>query len=454
MVSFMAPVPVDDGVDEADRFQTANPDIEVIELLLPDTNGVFRGKWIPTSHLRGLYRDGVALAKSAFALDIWGNDVTSTGLYHEVGDRDGTCRPVPGTLKRVPWAERPTAQVLLSMDDEDGAPFFADPRNLLAGVVDRLKAHDLTPVTAFELEFYLLPTPGPGTYPRSATPAGGPDRTNIYSLTDLSDHADLFAEIETAAKHLDVSTDTIISEAAPGQFEINLNHVGDPFAAADQAVMLRRIIRQTAERHGLTATFMAKPFPHRAGNGMHAHVSLVDGSGTNIFSRAGDGEAQRKRAVAGLLHTMADASLIFISSYNGFRRLAGPYSPAQPLWAENNRYVAVRLPRAKPAARRFEHRVAGADANPYLVLAAILGGAVYGLETDLPLRPAVEGDIGAVSAERLPQTLQHALDAFSASAWIGDTLGPDWQSFYAKVKRQELEGFDACISPLEYDTYL
>ncbi|WP_436642757.1 glutamine synthetase family protein [Microbaculum sp. FT89] len=440
--------------DEAARFASANPDIEIVELLLPDSNGVFRGKWMPANHIEGLFRDGLALAKSVFALDAWGSDVLATGLYHETGDRDGACRPVPGSLRRVPWAERPTAQVMLRMDDEDGGPFFADPRTLLEKSVARLAARGLRPVTAFELEFYLFEDADNGAVPSAVNEGIGPDRTNIYSVSDLRAYSDLFAEIEAAAEALDVATDTIISEAAPGQFEINLLHVGDPFAAADQALMLRRIVRQVARKHGLKASFMAKPFAERSGNGMHAHVSLVDRDGRNVFGTGPEGEALLRRCVAGQLDTMHEATLLLVSTYNGFRRLSGAYSPSKALWAENNRYVAVRLPRASGPARRFEHRVAGADANPHLVLAAILAGAERGLAEDLPLPLPVEGDVNSVATDRLPPTMRHALERFETSDWIADMFGREWQEFYGKIKRQELEGFEAYVSPLEYETYL
>jgi len=440
--------------DEAARFVAENPDIEIVELLLPDTNGIFRGKWMPANHIGGLYRDGLALAKSVFALDVWGSDVISTGLYYEAGDRDGICRPVPGSLRRGPWAERPTAQVMLRMEDEDGSPFFADPRTLLEKAVSRLAARGLRPVVAFELEFFLFDESGAGDAPTPVIEGIGPDRTNIYSVSDLRAYSDLFAEIETAAAALDVATDTIISEAAPGQFEINLVHVGDPFAAADQALMLRRIVRQVARKHGLSASFMAKPFADRSGNGMHAHVSLVDEHGRNVFGTGPDGEDMLKRCVAGLLDTMHDATMLFVSTFNGFRRLSGAYSPSKALWGENNRYVAVRLPRASGPARRFEHRVAGADAHPHLILAAILAGAEYGLAEDPPLPDPVDGDVSAISTAPLPPTMRHALERFEASSWIGEVFGADWQTFYARVKRQELEGFDAYVSPLEYETYL
>ncbi len=448
-----APSPTPAAPNEPAEFLAANPDIELVELLLPDTNGIFRGKWVPPSHLAALYKDGLALAKSVFAVDAWGRDVLATGLFHETGDRDGCARPVPGTLRRMPWAERPTAQLMLRMADEDGQPFFADPRTILERAAAALAARGLFPVVAFELEFYLLELDEAGR-PVFAGSAGGPDRSDVYSMADLRTYGDLFAEIETTAHGLGVPTDTIISEAAARQFEVNLRHVGDPVAAADHALLLRRIVRRVAHRHGLRASFMAKPFVERSGNGMHVHLSLTDRDGRNVYGAAPDGEALLHQSLGGLLATMADAALPFVSTFNGFRRLAGPYTPSKALWAENNRYVALRLPRAGPSARRIEHRVAGADANPHLVLAAILAGVARGLDRKLGAPPPVEGDAGAVAAEALPPTMRHALERFRDSDWVTEAFGAEWRDFYARVKDQELAGFEAHVCPLELDTYL
>jgi glutamine synthetase len=239
----------------------------------------------------------------------------------------------------------------------------------------------LRPVTAFELEFYLV---DPAVFQRSGRmgkdQGPGPDQQQMYSLSELRGQSDLFAEIRSAAIDQGLPIDTIIKEAAPGQFEVNLKHRADAMAAADDTVLLRRLITECAHKHGLRATFMAKPFLEWPGNGMHVHASILDAKGDNIFAgEAGDQRLQH--AAAGLLATLKDTLLLYIPGFNGYRRLQpGSYAPTRIAWGRNNRSVVVRVPASDDKARRLEHRMSGADANPYFVLAGVLGGMLEGLE--------------------------------------------------------------------------
>jgi glutamine synthetase len=448
------------GADHAAGIVGRGPAIEnvdVIEVLLPDTSGILRGKWLPGSSLEKVMKDGVAMPLSMFGLDVWGREVEETGIHIETGDRDGVCKVVPGTLKPVPWAPRPSLQTLVTMHLPDGRPWELDPRHALKAAVDRLAARGLTPVVAFELEFYLLKAEkSEGGEPLTVFHRErGPARQNMYAISDLESFAALLQEMRQAAVEQGLPADSIISEAAPGQFEINLNHRDDPMAAADDAVLLRRLIQGVARRHGLRATFMPKPFMNCAGSGMHVHCSLVDGGGANIFAAGSGGGAALRHAVGGLLSTMEEASLLFVSSYNGFRRLMpGSYAPMSLSWGYDNRSVAVRIPNGKPAATRVEHRIAGADANPYLVLAAILSGIEEGLgkgiEPPVPL-------IGNAYDQKVPAlcgSMREAVAAFRKSAFVERSLGATYARIYAVMKEMECREFERRISSLEYDTYL
>lgn len=441
-------------------FLLENPDIEAVELLVSDINGVMRGKWAPKNTLTKIVDPGVNLPMSVFALDVWGREVDGTGLHIESGDLDGFCRLAGNRLGRATWAKQPTAQAFLHMMDEKGKPFFADPRNLLEALLKKMKRKGLNPVVAFELEFYLV---DPKSYEangklskdeEAAHGANGPDAQEMYSLTALREHSALFADIREAATEHDLPIDTIIKEAAPGQFELNLNHRNDALAAADDAVLLRRIITECAFQHGVKASFMAKPFLDWPGNGMHVHASILDGDGNNIFGGKA-GEKRLRAAAAGLLEHVEDCLLMFISSYNGFRRLqAGSYAPTNLAWGYNNRSVAVRVPASDEKAARLEHRISGADANPYLVLISILGAMLDGLERNAKPPKAVSGNAYDKKLPALIGNMENAIAAFEHSKFTDSLFGKRMKKVIIQVKRQELETFQNEISLLERSTYL
>ena len=437
-------------------FLEAHPEIESVDLLVSDLNGVMRGKWAPADAIKKVDFPGVNLPMSIFGFDIWGREVEETGLHIESGDLDGYCVAIEGRIAPVRWASRPTAQVLMTMLDDKRKPFFADPRNALQKIVNRFTKMGLTPVTAFELEFYLV---DPAAFKQTGRIARGidenaPDQQNMYSLAELTGQADLFADIRAASLEQGLPIDTIIKEAAPGQFEVNLQHRNDPMAAADDAVLLRRLISECAIKHGLRATFMAKPFLGWPGNGMHVHASLLNKNGDNVFSLEG-GDEKLENAIAGLLDTMRDSLLFFVPGFNGYRRLQpGSYAPTRIAWGKNNRSVAVRVPASERSANRLEHRLSGADANPYFVLAAVLGGMLKGLEEGLKPPKPVEGNAYAKSLPVLSDDMDDAIADFEQSAFIRKLIGKELQRIFAEVKKVELAAFDNEITPLERSTYL
>lgn len=449
----------DDGLDEAELYVHTHGVPDIVEVLLPDTSGVLRGKWLPGAAIDKIWTQGVAIPLSIFGLDVWGREVEETEIHLETGDKDGLCWPVPGTLKPVPWSPRPAAQVLITMFEPDGsprgAPWGLDPRQQLAGIVDRLAARGLHPCVAFELEFYLMKPSAPGQTPEPVFPATGEARQNMYSMSDLDAFAPVLHDMRTACTAQGLPADTVISEAAPGQYEINLYHRADAMAAADDAILLRRLIDGVARSHGLRATFMAKPLAEFAGNGMHVHVSLLDDQGDNLFAAEPAGDTLLRHAAGGMLATMADATLLFVPSYNGYRRLVpGSYAPVSVTWGYDNRSVAVRVPNGPPAARRLEHRIAGAEAHPHLVLAAILAGMLEGIEKAIEPPPPVVGNAYDAAAPRLSPSMAEAVARFSASDFIAAAFGAEYRRVYGVMKAQELAAFTRAILPLEYDTYL
>lgn len=428
-----------------------------MEVVLPDTNGVLRGKWLPGGAVKKVFNEGVALPFSLYGLDVWGREVEETGMHIETGDKDGVCWPIPETLKLVPWMDRKTAQVLLSMYDRDGTPFLADPRHVLKRMVDKLTAFGVTATCAFELEFYLFEA-SDGDWTSEPKPLfstqRGPARQNMYALSDLEALLPFVDDLRRAADLQGIPADAAVSEAAPGQFELNLHHRRNPLKAADDAVLLRRLVAGVARKHELKASFMAKPFVEWPGNGMHVHVSMENEDG-NLFACPEKGQERLGWAIKGLLDTMPEALLLYVSTFNGFRRMQpGSYAPTSICWGFDNRSVALRVPASSPEAARVEHRIAGADANPYLVLTGILAGMLEGLKAQVAPPPPVIGNAYEKKHKRLTPWMDEAIDAFEASERMKEAVGPEMHMVLTEIKREELNEFGREISSLERQTYL
>lgn len=443
---------------ELEGFLDSNPDIETFEVLLPDINGQLRGKWLNREHIGKLFSRGFKLPVSTLAFDIWGRDIAAT--VFDDGDADGICRPEADTLAIVPWLPRPTGQVLVSMGDVYGGVYPGDPRSVLRGVLDRYADKGLRPVVATELEFYLFERHrNPDGSPRHTQTAGGNRELvggQTYGMEAMQAVSEFMHGIREACRRQSLPLDALITEAAPSQFEINLYHQDDAVRACDQCVMLKRAIKGVAMREGHHASFMAKPFGGLAGNGMHVHFSLIDQDGRNVFDNGTDAGSQRMmNAVAGCLATMDDAMAIFAPNQNSFRRFRpGSHAPHAPTWGYENRTTAVRIPGGSQAAIRLEHRVAGADTNPYLVVAAILAGALHGIEHGLLPPDPVEGDAYDKYPLTLPRFWPDALRRFEQSSFVGEYLGDELRRIFLTSKWQELEEFLGHVSPLEYDSYL
>ena len=441
-----------------EAFLAANPDIEVFEVVLPDLAGGLRGKWVTRDKIGKVLAGGLKLPLSSLVFDVWGRDVEALALA--TGDGDGLCEADIRTLVRIPWTARPTGQVLISLRELGGEPCTYDGRFLLRGLMDRLAGHGLTPVLASEMEFHLLRDTddelGRPQHTQGDRVGGTLASGQTYCLDTMAEQSELMHSIRDACETQLLPVDTLIKEAAPSQYEINLYHCPDALIAADQAVMLQRTIRGVARRLGLRATFMAKPFGELAGNGMHVHCSLVDSEGRNAFDDgSGRGNELLGKAIAGCMSGMADSMLLFAPNLNSYRRFQrGSHAPLAPSWGYENRTVALRVPADAPAATRIEHRVAGADAHPHLVMAAILAGMLAGIENDLAPGEAMQGNAYEQLEPSLPRYWPDALERFRDSTFIRDYLGADFQRVYSLLKQQELDEFDRQVTPLEYDACL
>lgn len=442
---------------DVQTFMETAPQPQFVEAFVVDINGIMRGKRLPVASMRRLFKKGLCLPASTLLLDIKGEEVEATGMVMDTGDGDHYCRPVPNSIRPLPWSERPAGQLFMQMFTPGGQPFAGDSRTVLSRVLERLDRRGLTPVVATELEFRLFePELDEHGCPRPAAQtsvSGG--ASQLYGLDELGRLDRLLADIESACAAQALPIDTLIAEQGEGQYEINLEHVPDALLAADQALLLKRTIKACAERHGMVASFMAKPYGDSSGNGLHIHTSLLDEQGDNVFTKAGEPSDRLMQAVAGLIETMPDATALFAPHANSYRRFQpGSHVPLAATWGFDNRTTALRLPLAEPAATRIEHRVAGADANPYLVLAAVLAGMDHGIAQALRPPDETRGDACAQEAAALPDAWGLALSRFERSAFIADYLGAEYQGWYSACKRQERESLRRIVPAGEYGLYL
>jgi len=446
---------------EAESFLDTHPRIQHVDALFVDINGIMRGKRYPRAEVAHLFEKGMLMPYSAMVVDVTGNTSDAGGVGFSDGDPDGVMFPVSGTLAPVPWAREPTAQCIVSFDDSNGGKEFLEPRNILERVDERLRADGLNAVCALELEFYLIdPERTPDGRPQAPmSPATGEREisTQVYGMEELEDYSAVLSDIEKTCHAQGVPAYTASAEYAAGQFEVNLKHSAPAVAAADHAALLCRVVRNVALEHGFRATFMAKPFLDQAGNGLHIHTSVLDDGGNNLFSDGDDplSNAMLRHAVGGMQAALFESMAVFAPSINGYRRYQpNIYVPMGKTWGLNNRSLAFRIPLGEHHARRIEHRVAGADANPYLALAAVLAGLHHGIVKRLDPGEADTGNAGAEPDPGFPRTIEDGLVAFKDGEILKDYFGDMYAHIYHLTKVAEVTGFRDYISKREYDWYL
>ncbi len=445
------------GEDVTTRWLGDNPTIDHITAAVADINGTFRGKRLPRSQMEKAFKGGLRMPLSAVGVDIWGSDVLGNAQVFETGDADGVLQPTERGILPVPWTKQPTALLPLWMANEDGSPYAGDPRRALFEIVERFRGHGLTPVVATELEFYLVdPKKGRPKPPRSPISGERLRFDGVYSADELDAFGPFLADIYACCEAQGIPADAAIAENGCGQFEINLLHVADPLRAADDALLFKRLVKGVARKHDLVASFMAKPYGDQSGSGFHVHFSLLDEAGRNVFDNGDDeGSDMLRNAVGGLIAAMSESTLLFAPHLNSYRRLRkGTHAPVALAWGYENRTTAIRIPGGAPIARRIEHRVAGADANPYLVMAALLGAALIGIERQITPPEPTAGDAYSLDLPYLPADWASATAAFEHGDLITEILNPTLHRMIAACKRQEMERFAAEVTAFEYQSYL
>ncbi|MBM9594289.1 glutamine synthetase [Roseitranquillus sediminis] len=433
-----------------------NREVRTVHVAVADLNGQARGKRLPARFAHKVVEDGARMPMSVLNVDIWGDDIENSPLVFETGDRDGILWPTERGFVPMPWLGSPSALLPTWMYTEEGQPFDGDPRHALARVVDRYAERGWRPVVATELEFYLIDDAGDDLQP-PPSPRSGKRRLGgeILSLRALDAFDAFFTDLYDACEAMDIPAETAISEGGLGQYEINLVH-GDPLKAADDAWLFKLLLRGLARRHGFAASFMAKPYAEWAGNGMHVHFSVLDEEGRNIFDDGGArGTDLLRQAIAGCLAALPDSTLILAPHGNSYDRMVPEaHAPTGIAWAYENRTAAIRIPASTPQARRIEHRVAGGDVSPYLLLTAVLGAALTGIEDEAVPPDPITGNAYQMNLPRLTDDWGEAIAAFERSALIRRILPRGLIRNYLMTKKQERQYYAELSQTERLDLYL
>ena len=451
--------------EELQAYLQRYPDVATLEVVSVDMNGMLRGKRIPRSEFATLFSAGLNSPGSVPLMNSRGDACDDSGIGTLDGDPDMCLRPVAGSLAPIPWLRSNTHQVLATWFELDGTPLSWDPRVVLQQALQPLTDMGLKVVIATELEFYLL-EPGTETVPTprlASIPGTGLKQWGIQygAQEDMWDFDDFFDGVRTSCELQNLPCTTAHTEWAPGQFEINLHHIDDVVLACDQSVLLKRLVKGLARQQGMGATFMAKPFAEHSGSGLHIHISVYDAQGNNIFADPDATETppispRMRHALGGLADTMAQAQAIYAPNANSYRRLRpGSYVPLTPNWGYNHRGVSLRIPVSDVNNLRIEHRVAGADANPYLVVATILAGIHHGLSNECdPGAPVAEGEMLTEQVITLPNEWGAALLAYEQGEILPHYLGEQYARLFAVIRRDEFNQYQAVVSNLDYEWYL
>ena len=433
--------------------------IAEVECIVPDMNGIQRGKVLPANKfLKSLTDRTLRIPGSVFAVTVTGEYPEDIDSVVPSFDPDVVLVPDGDTLREAPGFKTPTAYVIADAFDGAGKPFEIAPRHILKKVLALYEKRGWKPVIAPELEFYLVSKNLDADFPL-VPPSGRSGRAETasqpYGLEALSEFEDIIEHTYDWCEKAALNIDTMIHEAGAAQLEVNFEH-GDPLALADEAMLFKRIVRQVALEHGVYATFMAKPMSDQPGSAMHIHQSVLDAeTGRNVFSTAnGRDSALFRSYIAGLARLLPQISPLFAPNVNSFRRMRPDTdAPINVQWGSDNRSCGLRIPVSDSRNRRIENRLPGADANPYLAIAASLVCGYIGMVERMQPPKAMTGN-AYNRARTLPRTLEGALDRFSHCKKVREYLGADFFEVFHAIKDAELYAYQSVISSWEREHLL
>jgi glutamine synthetase len=420
--------------------------IHTVECMFADTWGMPRGKRIPARQF--LKGGGFAIANVAFTWDMH-CFIFPTGFVNDThGYPDMHAAPDLSTLHVAGWAPGVAFCICDTFDIDTHEPVAMDGREILRRAVERIRGQGYEPIAATELEFHLC------------TPDWKPfyDGVHCYSITKGADVEPVVGDVREALEASGIEVEACNVEYGPAQVEVNLAP-GPAREIGDRTMVFKYVVKTVAKRHGLRATFMPKPYITEAGNGMHIHQSLQGPDGTNAFAVM---DAERplhsqlmRRFLSGMLAHHKELQAVMNPTINAYKRVEDySFAPTQVCWGLDHRLVGVRCVVDHGPATRLEARWASADANPYLAIAGCLGAGADGLEREIALGAMCSGDPHAEAFERLPGSLDRAIDNFASSDFARQLYGDVFHDTYVTMLKHEVEAYGRHVGEWERARYL
>jgi glutamine synthetase len=432
--------------------------VREVECLIPDMNGVLRGKVLPAEKfLKAINGGALYMPTSALLVCADGRYSGSIDEGFAYGDPDMLLVPDLDSLCLSPDSRPQRAFILADAFYPADRLWSALPRSLLKSVLSLYADKGWRAVVAPELEFYLT-APNPDSRDPITAPSlanGRKERSqHPYDMEALELFDPVMRRIYEHCAMTGIPVDTLSHETGTAQLEVNLLH-GDPLTLADQVVLFKRIARKAAQEQNIHATFMAKPIDGQAGSAMHLHVSLIDDAGENLFAdRDGADTPMFRHFMGGLQKYIPEAMPLFAPHVNSYRRIRPNFSAAANIeWSHDNRSCGLRVPKGGREARRVENRLPGADANPYLAIAATLLSGYLGVEEHVERSPEAFGN-AYLAQSNLPRTMTQALERLTACAPVRALLGEEFFQTFLRVKQQELEAFEGTVTAWEREHLL
>ncbi|RQW64188.1 glutamine synthetase family protein [Vibrio viridaestus] len=440
-------------MDIINKWFTENRITEV-ECLVPDITGNARGKIIPAH--KYILDQGMRLPESLFFQTVTGDWPDDDSMI-DLTERDMHLEPDLNTIRFVPWAREPTAQIIHDCFQFNGEPAEISPRSVLRKVLKLYENEGWTPVVAPELEFFLVKQNLDWDYPLQP-PIGRNGRPETarqsFSIDAVNEFDPLFEEMYDFCDIQKLDVDTLIHESGAAQMEINFDH-GDALESADQVFLFKRTVREAAMRHNVYATFMAKPMEREPGSAMHIHQNIIDAQGNNLFSNEDGSNSELFMNYIGGMQRYTPAAIAFYApNVNSYRRLIfGDCAPTNLEWGEDNRTVGLRIPISGRSSRRIENRYVGADANPYLAMAVSLACGYLGMKKKIT-PTSISTDDTSQNPYTLPHTLEEALLLLENCDELKEILGERFIAAYIAIKRKEYQTFFQVISSWEREFLL